>query len=173
VTDPAPCQVGRLTQAHLPAFRTLRLESLLLHPEAFGSSFEEEAPLDLAGFARMVPEAPPSATFGGFAGPALVGIAALFVAPRLKQCHKGTINGVYVRPEHRGTGLARQLMSSVIAAAQDANLALLHLTVTVGNEPARRMYLRLGFQPYGVERRALRVNGTWYDNELMALDLDR
>jgi len=63
-------------------------------------------------------------------------------------------------------------MQAIIAAGQQADLALLHLAVTRGNEAARRLYLGLGFQIYGVERRALRVDGVWYDEELMMLDLD-
>jgi ribosomal protein S18 acetylase RimI-like enzyme len=167
-----PYRVRRLTHADLPDFRALRLEALLLHPEAFGSSFEEESGLELAGFAPMVPEQPPGATFGGFLDDGLVGIAALFVAPRLKQRHKGTIVGVYVASAHRGTGLARQLLEAVIGAARQAGLAFVHLTATVGNEPARRLYLGLGFRPYGLERRSLHVAGRMYDVELMALDLD-
>jgi ribosomal protein S18 acetylase RimI-like enzyme len=172
MTASVPFQIRRLTHADLPAFRTIRLEALLNHPEAFGSSFEEEAPLDLTGFARLVSEQPPGAMFGGFAGRELAGIAGLFVPPRLKQRHKGTVVSVYVRPAHRGTGLAREIMRAVIAAGRDAGLTLLQLTVTVGNESARRLYLGLGFRTYGLEKRALRVDGAWFDDELMTLGLD-
>ena len=169
---PSAHLVRRLTHADLPAFRAVRLTALRQHPEAFGSSYEEESVLDLAGFARLVPETQPDAVFGGFAGTDLAGTAGLVVHPRLKQRHKGHVVGVYVAPEHRQSGLARQLMQAIIAAGQQADLALLHLAVTRGNEAARRLYLGLGFQIYGVERRALRVDGVWYDEELMMLDLD-
>jgi RimJ/RimL family protein N-acetyltransferase len=172
VTPTAAYLVRRLTRADLPAFRTLRLTALRQHPEAYASSFEEEAPRDLSDFARFVPEDPPGAAMGGFAGTDLVGNVGLLVQPRLKQRHKGLIIGVYVAPAHRGTGLAQQLLEATIAAARQADLSLLQLAVTVGNEPARRLYLRLGFQTYGLEQRALRVDGTWYDDELMALHLD-
>jgi RimJ/RimL family protein N-acetyltransferase len=49
---------------------------------------------------------------------------------------------------------------------------LLQLTVTAGNAPAQRLYARMAFQIYGIERRAVQVCGRFYDEELMVLDLD-
>lgn len=163
--------VRRLGRDDLAAYRVIRLAALRQHPEAFSSSFEEESQLDLEGFAHRVPEHPPGATIGGFDGPTLVAIAGLSVVPRLKTRHKGVVVGVYVDPAHRGTGLAGDIMLAVIAAGRRANLALLQLTVTAGNDPARRLYERFGFLSYGLERRALLVGDRYYDETLMALDL--
>jgi len=162
--------IRRLERADLADFRRVRLDALRLHPEAFGSSYEEEAQEALAEFARFI--APPSATFGGFAGDWLVGIAGLHVSPRLKQRHRGKLVGVYVDAAFRRAGLARGLAETVIGAARQAKLRSLSLAVTVGNAAARRLYVGLGFQSYGIERRTLLVNGVLHDEELMALDLD-
>jgi len=40
-----------------------------------------------------------------------------------------------------------------------------------GNLNARRLYTSLGFVEFGLEKDALKVDGTYYDNILMALDL--
>jgi ribosomal protein S18 acetylase RimI-like enzyme len=162
--------IRRLAEPDLAELRVVRLEALQLYPEAFSSSYEEESRHALDDFVHFV--TPPSATFGAFAGDRLVGVAGLSVSPRLKQSHKGTLFGVYVHAESRREGFARQLAEAVIAAARQAKLRSLLLSVTVGNESARRLYLSLGFQPFGLERRALLVNGEFYDDELMALDLD-
>ncbi len=45
--------------------------------------------------------------------------------------------------------------------------------MTAGNAPAQCLYKRMGFQVYGTERRALKVGDRFYDEELMALDLDQ
>jgi RimJ/RimL family protein N-acetyltransferase len=50
---------------------------------------------------------------------------------------------------------------------------VLQLFVTAGNAPAQRLYRRMGFVPYGTERRAIRIGDVFYDEELMAFDLDR
>lgn len=102
----------------------------------------------------------------------MVGTAALRLQTSVKSRHKGSVFAVYVDAAHRGTGLAQRLLIAVIAHARDARLSVVHLTVTCGNEAARRVYAQLGFHTYGIERRGLCVDGVFYDEELMALELD-
>ena len=52
---------------------------------------------------------------------------------------------VALLPEHRGRGVGSALISAVIAEAESAGLAV-RLNVEPWN-PARRLYLRLGFRP--------------------------
>jgi ribosomal protein S18 acetylase RimI-like enzyme len=158
-----------LRQTDLPLFRPLRLEALCQHPEAFGSSFEEEQGDDMA---RMIGE-PPNVTLGGFAAGALVGTAALVVSPKLKQRHKGHVVGVYIAPAWRRTGLGQGLIDRLIQEARGQGLAVLTLSVTIGNAGARRLYTRAGFAVYGVEPLGLRVGTVFLDEELMALRLNR
>ena len=79
---------------------------------------------------------------------------------------------MYVDSVHRRSGLAQQLVAAVIAGAREAGALLVQLSVAAGNAPAQRLYRRMGFAVYGVERRSLRVGGRFHDEELMALDLD-
>jgi L-amino acid N-acyltransferase YncA len=79
---------------------------------------------------------------------------------------------VYVDAAHRGTGLARALVEVTIARARAAGLCVVHLTVTLGNAAAGKLYADLGFRTYGIERRGLCVDGVFHDEALMALDLD-
>jgi RimJ/RimL family protein N-acetyltransferase len=60
----------------------------------------------------------------------------------------------------------------LVEYAREAGLIALTLSVTVGNEAARGLYLRAGFRTYGIEPRSLRIGGELYDEELMALALD-
>ncbi|MDB5398139.1 MAG: hypothetical protein QOD93_7532 [Acetobacteraceae bacterium] len=156
-----------LRQRDLPLYRPLRLEALLRHPEAFGSSFEEEQGSDLS---HLIGD-PPNVTLGGFVDGVMVGTAGLVVSPRLKQRHKGHVVGVYVAPAWRRTGLARALLDHLVADARKSGLILLTLSVTVGNTAARRLYLHAGFTVYGVEPLSLRVGSDPLDEELMALRL--
>jgi ribosomal protein S18 acetylase RimI-like enzyme len=161
-----------LTRLDEPAFRRVRLDALRLHPTAFGASYESDArttPEELAS--RLLD--PPSYMFGGFtADGALVGTTALRLQTSIKTRHKGSVFAVYVDAAHRGTRLARALVETAIARARDEQIKVVHLTVAVGNDAARRLYTGLGFRPYGVERRGLCVDGVFLDEELMALDLD-
>ncbi len=113
--------------------------------------------------------ASPSVTLGGFADGALVGTAGLVVSNRVKQRHKGHISAVYVVPAWRRSGLARGLIDQLVARAGAEGLSVLTLSVTVGNETARRLYQRVGFSVYGVEPRSLRVGDDLLDETLMAM----
>ena len=162
--------IRRLQQSDAAIYRTVRLDALRLHPEAFGSSYEEESQYPLEDFARLV--MPPDTVLGAFASGRLVGITGLYASRKLKQQHKGHIVGVYVDAAHRRAGLARRLIEAIIAEARQVQLRQVQLSVTVGNESARRLYVQIGFRPYGLERRALLVGDTYFDEELLALDLD-
>ena len=50
-------------------------------------------------------------------------------------------------------------------------VGLIQLTVVRDNEQARISYERLGFLEYGVEKKALKQDGRYYDEVLMAKDL--
>jgi RimJ/RimL family protein N-acetyltransferase len=43
--------------------------------------------------------------------------------------------------------------------------------VVSDNEQVRRLYERLGFLEYGIEKKALKQDGRYYDEVLMARDL--
>jgi ribosomal protein S18 acetylase RimI-like enzyme len=167
MTGGTPWLIRPLRQDDLPLYRPVRLEALRLHPEAFGSSFEEEQGDDLS---RMIGKAP-SVTLGGFAEDRMIGTAALLVSPKLKQRHKGHVVGVYVVPSWRGSGLAQALLDRLIVHARANSLVLLTLAVTAGNAAASRLYLRSGFTLYGVEPLSLRIGSDLLDEELLALRL--
>lgn len=171
MSEAAPWTIRPLGAPDLAAYRTVRLDALRLYPRAYGSSYEEEVGYTLDEFAARWPT-PPGAMLGGFVDDRLAGIAGLTVFPRRKQRHKGFIYGVYVDQAFCRLGLAIGLMNAAIAAARGAKLCFVWLAVSVGNDDARRLYDRLGFRTFGIEPRALLVDGAFVDEELMVLDLD-
>ncbi|RDJ21039.1 GNAT family N-acetyltransferase [Bosea caraganae] len=152
------------------AFRSLRLAALQSAPEAFGASHAEEAAQPLAFFAtRLSPESP-SQVFGAFLDDALVGTAGFLAMNSPKTRHRGKLWGVYVAPAARGHGLGETLVSTVIDHAR-RHVLVLQANVVTTNRAAYRLYDRLGFEPYGIESRALHVDGVFHDEALLALDL--
>ncbi len=82
------------------------------------------------------------------------------------------ITQMYVAPEARGQGIARALVSELIARARALpGLEQINLAVVTTNAAARNLYLALGFEVFGVERRALKLGDTYLDEELMVLML--
>jgi ribosomal protein S18 acetylase RimI-like enzyme len=160
-----------LDAADVDEFRRVRLDALRLHPAAFGAAYEDEVGLDRAQFlARLT--APGFTRYGAFAKGRLVGLVGLQMRTGAKEQHKARLFSMYVDAAHRGGDLAPRLIEAVIAGARDAGALLLQLSVAADNAPARRLYRRMGFTVYGVERRSLRVGEQFHDEELMALDLD-
>ena len=149
---------------------TGRLAALESEPEAFSADLAEARGRGLDWFERRLELPPPSATFGAVLGEGLVGTVSLIVEAGAKQRHRGLVAGVFVSPQARGRGLAGRLLGDLIAYASE-HLDVLDLAVGTQNAPARALYLRLGFRPYGVMRDALRVGGRSIDEELLALDL--
>lgn len=155
----------RLGVSDAEAFRELRLKGLRDHPEAFGASWEEESEKPLSWFAERLTG---NVVLAGCADDGrLLGIAAFGIRQSLKMRHKGFLWGMYVRPEARGSGLAAALVEGVLREALGA-VEEVQLAVITSNEKAIRLYTRLGFRQYGLEKRALKVDGRAYDELLMA-----
>jgi ribosomal protein S18 acetylase RimI-like enzyme len=149
-------------------YRDIRLEGLRLHPESFGAAFEQESLEPLEFFAARLAG---GGVFGGFRDGALLGVAGFMRETGLKRAHKAHLWGMYVRSAARGTGLARMIVEAVLDHAR-GRVELVQLSVTDNNAVARRLYESLGFVAYGIEPRALKVDGRNFDEFHMVKLLD-
>ena len=104
--------------------------------------------------------------FGAFHGEELLGIAGLYVEPKVFAAHKGVLVAVYVRPKARGVGVARRLVEAVLDHAR-GRLDQVNLAVERGNMDARRLYTSLGFVEYGLEKNAMKIGDRYFDDVLM------
>jgi ribosomal protein S18 acetylase RimI-like enzyme len=81
---------------------------------------------------------------------------------------------MYVSPEFRGQGFGAALVDEAIAHARRlGTVRQILLSVTANNVAASSLYRSRGFERYGLERDALCVDGTYYDEEQMALYLKK
>ena len=159
-----PFTLRRLTAADTDAYRALRLQGLHDHPEAFGAAWADEAARPLPWFAERLDR---NAVFGATgADGSLAGVAGLVVSDGPKLRHKGTLWGMFVRPEVQGAGLGRALVARIVAHAAGV-VEDVQLTVGASNKAAVGLYTRAGFQTYGREARALKLDGRYYDSLLM------
>lgn len=164
----------RLTEADAEAFRRVRLEGLRESPQAFAADLEVNAALPLPHFAAQLKNGEDRFVMGAFAGQELVGIGGFYREEGSKLRHKGTIWGVYVTPGHRSGGTGRRLVEEIIAqAASIPGIQQINITVTAANDRARQLYLSMNFETWGLERRALYIDGQHYDDEHMVLFLSR
>jgi RimJ/RimL family protein N-acetyltransferase len=151
----------------------LRREALEREPASFGEAVEEHLKSTPAASAeRLASGGSESFVYGAFDGRELVAMAGFYREKRIKRRHKGVIWGVYVAPAHRGRGLARAVMTSLLDSARALpGLKCIYLSVTAEQPGARNLYTSLGFRSFGLEPRALAVNGQYLDEEHMLLQL--
>ncbi len=163
----ASIALRRLLPEDAALYREIRLEALRTEPDAFSSTFEIERERPLDNFATRLRD---GYVVGAFSGAELAGVAAFYTQPGPKHGHKGMLVGMYVRPSHRSAGLGRMLVEAIIEHARGL-VEVLQLFVVADNLPARRLYRRLGFVEYGIERHATKYHGRYHDDVLMALPL--
>jgi RimJ/RimL family protein N-acetyltransferase len=162
--------IRRLTPDDAAAYRALRIRALWEYPEAFTSSHEEEEARPVEESARRL-ASPHHMFWGLFDGEHLGGMVGLEREPRVKNHHKATVIGMYIAMEHSGVGMGRKLFDVVLAEARREGIELLVLTVTDGNGAATHLYESLGFRSFGVEPRAIKVDGRYFGKNHMYLDL--
>lgn len=151
----------------LQQYRKLRLESVRLHPEAFGRDYETESEIPLSEWKSKLIINQNDTVFVAQAGENLVGISGIKRSPSLKTAHNAGIWGVYVAAGFRGENVGEELIKACIGWARERLLFSVKLSVVTTNVPAIRLYLKCGFQVYGVEPKVIRVDQNYFDELLM------
>ncbi|AYM78048.1 GNAT family N-acetyltransferase [Janthinobacterium agaricidamnosum] len=138
--------VRPLTPDDVAAYRALRLAGIAELPAAFCTTHAAESGLPLARIAERLRITPHQIIFGVFDEEQLIGIAGLRREPIAVVHDKASLWGVYVAPQARGRGAARQLLQAAIAhACAIPELARLRLAVAQDNHAALTLYLGCGF----------------------------
>jgi ribosomal protein S18 acetylase RimI-like enzyme len=164
-------EIRRLISGDAESYRALRHEALLKNPEAFSSSYEDEMYYGEQEYGQRL-DNKLTYTFGAFANGQLVGVVTLVPEGKVKIKHRANIFAMYVTPSQRGQGTGRFLMKKAIQqAAELTSIEQIYLTVNASNEPAKKLYASLGFETYGVDKKAMVIDGTYHDEELMVLFL--
>jgi ribosomal protein S18 acetylase RimI-like enzyme len=163
-----------LTEADAVAYREVRLRGLREDPDAFGSSYADEAarPLEVAiARFRARLSAPDSFFLGAFdARGTLLGVVGFTREAGEKERHKATITGMYVVPEARGRGVGRALLDETLTRSRRLpGLAQVQLSVVTRKVAARALYASFGFAPWGLERQALKLGEEFLDEEHLVL----
>lgn len=162
-------QIRPLEFTNAVMYREIRLKALQTCPEAFSSSYEEELVLPIEKIEGRLKEEE-SFTFGAWDNSDLIGVVTLVIEKKKKLKHRANIVAMYVCPEKRKSGVGKKLMQEAIKKASELNgIEQIYLAVTSNNIPAQSLYKSLGFQTYGIDKRALKIENEYFDDELMML----
>ncbi len=158
--------VRRLVEDDWAMLRAVRLEMLADTPLAYLETVADAEQRSEGEWRRRAGR--------GSAGPTDLGLAAEpvgtpgrwvgYLATFVDSPRQGHVVSVYVAPEHRGTGVAAELLDGVRRwATEEAGLDRLHLFVHEHNARARAFYRRYGFSetgatlPYDLDPTAVEV----------------
>ena len=165
-------EIRQLNSNDTGAYFSIRLEGLKNNPEAFASTYEEEKSQSADKYKTRFEKAQNSFTYGAYEGSEIVGVITLVREQLIKLRHRANIVAMYVKPEKRGNGIGKALMERVIEKARSlSGIEQLYLMVVTENQSARKLYQSMGFEVYGIERKALKYGDTYYDEEQMVLFL--
>jgi L-phenylalanine/L-methionine N-acetyltransferase len=99
----------------------------------------------------------------------VVGHAALMLSPRFRRRDHVASIGMAVHDEWQRRGVGMALMNALVELADKwLNLTRLELTVYTDNEPALRLYKKLGFEIEGTHKKFAFRDGAYVDSYCMA-----
>lgn len=150
----------------------LRVMGLKESPEAFATTWKEAiSRKDPVEQTKQNLESDKSRSFGIFEDGKLTGSVTLVFEHYEKLRHKALIVAMYVSPLFRRKGAGTLLLKTAIKKAREKGIEQLLLSVVTTNEKAIALYKALGFITYGMEPKALKLKGQYWDEELMVLAL--
>lgn len=169
-------RIRKAMPADAAPLRALRIRGLREHPEAFLMPAHEQEQQSVEEWAERLGGrwgTPDNLIVVAERGGELVGLVGYYREQRDKARHRVTIWGTYVAPEARGGGTGRALMEDAIERVRAlGDVTHLHLGVTVVNTTAHALYESLGFETWGVEPAAMRLDGRDLDEAHMVMLLD-
>jgi ribosomal protein S18 acetylase RimI-like enzyme len=141
-----PTSLCRVDESTWRTYRDVRLAMLLDTPSAFGSTYAAEAAFTEQRWLERLHSG--SRTWLAMWADLPVGSAASFRFPEQGE-DETCLVGMWVAGHARGRGVGEVLVGQVVDDARGRGLARVTLDVAEANQPARKLYARLGFRPTG------------------------
>lgn len=151
--------IRQLSKNDANSYKSIRLEMLQSHPEAFGGSYEESKALPIDFFENYLVN---NFVIGTFIDNQLVASLGAYLNRNKKVKHCAVIFGVFVNSNYRGQNITHKMTEYLIKLLPDF-VEQIKLTVTLGNKAAYATYKKLDFIDYGHEKRALKIDDQYFD----------
>src|SRR5215217_1281653 len=147
--------------------RAIRLEALRSEPAAFSSSYEESLAWSDEDWRRRLTNDYQLHLVARVQN-CLIGIVGGYLGSDEGDDSVAVVFGKYVTREHRGRGIGRLLLTSLIdRLSAFSQIATIRLWVTQTQDPARALYESMGFQVVGKAEVGIVVDDRQYDQLIM------
>jgi L-amino acid N-acyltransferase YncA len=168
-------KIRLLTMEDAEIYLDIRLEGLKENPEVFSTTLddimEKDDPIE---YKASILNKEGNYTLGAFTNEGdLIGVATLKTSEKEKSVHKGKVVAVYVSPKTRGSGTGKKLIEEIIHLAKELGIEQIMLDVVSGNEPAKRLYEKIGFETFAKTPNDLKYKDKYWDQEHMILYLKK
>jgi ribosomal protein S18 acetylase RimI-like enzyme len=154
-------EIRRITDLDGPLLRSMRLAALETDPEAFGSTYADQASFPDRRWSAMAAEAAHGSDhclLVAFRGPEPAGMVRAVRDP-----HRAAVFGVYsvwVAPEARRLGVGGALLDAIEDWARTAGGSLLELSVMADGSAAQALYEANGYRFDGRRERSIGARAT-------------
>jgi ribosomal protein S18 acetylase RimI-like enzyme len=149
--------------------RAIRLGALRSEPTAFSSSYEETLAWSDEVWRRRLANDHRLHLLAR-AGCRPIGIVGGYLGSDEGDDSVAVVFGMYVTGEHRGKGIGRLLLTSLIdRLSAFPQITTIRLGVTETQEPARRLYESMGFSVVGKTEEGIVVDDRRYEELIMEL----
>ncbi|MDG2364893.1 MAG: GNAT family N-acetyltransferase [Methylococcaceae bacterium] len=102
----------------------------------------------------------------------LIACLSLAFATQHRLAHKATLHGLYVLPEFRRQGIARELLTMCINSIMEKpEVIYLDVTVVTAAFAARQFYRATGFSSFALEPDAVKVGQHYYGLESLRMSV--
>ena len=160
-------EVRRLTPADYDSFYGLRLAGLEEFPITFATDAQAWRSASKETIERLLVnsyEREDTPILGAWEEGELVGMVGLNRDLRPSVAHKSTLWGFYVAANYRQQGVGLNLLNELFSLARTiSGLRQMRAVVNVENEAALKLLMKVGFEQFGREPDAKKVNGILYD----------
>lgn len=159
----------KLRASDIETYHEIRLQCLKDHPDAFGSTYEEEIKKEKFKFDDYISRNDEqNFLLGAFSREHCLGICGFIREEGNRRDHRGHLVQIYVRSTFQGRGIGGELISRSMDEAFDRlKVEQILLGVITDNEQAIGLYEKLGFEGYGVIKNYLKLSDKYLDKRLM------
>lgn len=163
--------VREATSEDAEAFRSLRLASLKLAPDAYRRVYSDEVDSPLNQWEAFLDRSHNDRDAGVFLAMDDGEPAGMMFVGTDRNAETMSIGGMWVDPGHRRSGVAQAMIVTAAEWGCERSARIARLAVTVTNEAAERLYLACEFVPTG-ETEPLRegsdVTIAWMERTLIS-----